>query len=355
MTKYLIFCGPGIGDFIIILPMVKSLKMYDPDSYIKIITTSSVSRIAITNNLCKLQHYIDDVDYYSMHEIAHTAKFMLKLGRKRFDYGFIMQYTDNEQTSLIPSKIVNFASKESVGIYSKVRKEIKYDVTVARASSFRVADYPGKMLKALNIPFTDDFSDLIDKKVLTKFTPAIYFDSNRKNIALSVGTANVSMRVNGTMLTKDSKHWFYESWIELANHLISQGYNVFLMGGPKEAKDLKEKNIELKGENIYNFTGKFSIIESIAVLNLCELVVGADTGLMHCAGALDKPSLTLFGCTDYHEYLPFGSNCQFITASVDCSPCFGTSKAVTCTDKKCMRAITVDVVMDRIHKLLKMN
>ena len=134
---------------------------------------------------------------------------------------------------------------------------------------------------------------------------------------------------------------------------LSSHFNVILLGGPKEKQELQKKGIVFSQENINNLVGKYAIKQSIAALCLADIVVGADTGLMHCAGALDKPTITLFGCTDYKEYLPYGRKSEYIASSVDCSPCFGSIKAVTCEDKKCMRAITVDMVEKNIQEAIQ--
>ena len=89
------------------------------------------------------------------------------------------------------------------------------------------------------------------------------------------------------------------------------------------------------------------------VLENSEIIIGADTGLMHCAGALDKPSLTLFGCTDYREYLPFGNKSYYLSSGRKCSPCFGTEISYTCENKECMEEITVQMVLDKAIEILK--
>lgn len=353
MTRILICCAPGIGDFIIILPMLKSLRQHYPNAYIKLIMRSSKTRFEITKNLRKLQHYYDDMDYYSVNELAHTAFFMIKLGYKQFDLGFVLQYQDNENTSVIPSKVVNFAAKKTIGIHTTSHKGIHYDIEIDRIPSFHVADYPKKMLTAIDVPYSNDFANLIDQKKLRKCMPNISYDQLRPCVALCIGTELVSRKREGTsILMKPSKNWPYSLWMQLAEKLSVEGYNVLLMGGTKEKKEFEENSIQIRNKFIYNFIGKFSINQSIAVLNIVEIVVGADTGLMHCAGALNKPSLTLFGCTDYHEYLPYGSKSYFITSKVDCSPCFGTSKWISCEDNKCMNGIKVEQVLDRIHEIL---
>lgn len=353
MTRILICCAPGIGDFIIILPMLKSLRQHYPHAYIKLMMRSSKKRFEITKNLRKLQHYYDDIDYYSVNELAHTALFMIKLGHKQFDLGFVLQYQDNENTSVIPAKVVNFAAKKTIGIHTTSHAGIHYDIEVERIPSFHVADYPKKMLTAIGVSFSNDFANLIDQKELRKCMPSISYDQSRSCVALCIGTEFVSRKREGApILLKPSKNWVYSSWVQLAEKLSVEGYNVLLLGGPKEKKELENTGIQISDKFIYNFVGKFSINQSIAVLNIAEIVVGADTGLMHCAGALNKPSLTLFGCTDYHEYLPFGLKSHFITSNIGCSPCFGTSKWVNCEDNKCMNGIKVEQVLDKIHEIL---
>lgn len=49
--------------------------------------------------------------------------------------------------------------------------------------------------------------------------------------------------------------------------------------------------------NIYNACGEFSIRESAGLLYNSALVIAHDSGLMHIATALQKPLITIWGCT----------------------------------------------------------
>lgn len=350
--KYLIYCGPGIGDLILVLPMAHSIRANDPDGYIKVITTSNKGRMGISKALFELQSVIDDIDYYSISEKAHSLYFLLSNGIKRFDYGFVLQYTDNEHTSLFPSFVVNIAAKKTSGIRIASKRQIKYDYYVDRDKGRHIADYPLSMLKYFNIPIVKESGSLLDRAKIRKRQPAFVYDNTKNTIALCVGTAVVSMKIDDSIIMRNVKNWDYENWIILSYRLSKEGYNIFLMGGKKEEEEIKSLLSMPLPENIYNFMGRCSIVESLSILNLSNIVVGADTGLMHCAGALDIPSLTLFGCTDYQEYLPYGNKSMYLTMREACSPCFGTEMAVLCESKKCMRNITVDIVFDRILNIL---
>ena len=93
--NYLIYCGPGIGDFILILPMAYAIRKNDPEAHICAIMTSDRNRIEITRQLMDFQTAIDHLDYYSAHEYKHMLSFLSHLGFHKYDYGFVLQYTDN--------------------------------------------------------------------------------------------------------------------------------------------------------------------------------------------------------------------------------------------------------------------
>ena len=350
--NYLIYCGPGIGDFILILPMAKCIRANDPNCNIKVITTSSKDRMVISKKLFELQDAIDEIDYYSGGEKFHSLQFLLKNGYKKYDYGFVLQYTDNENTSEFPNKLVSIASKITCGIRMKSKPHVKYDYYIEPEDGKRIADKPLLMLKAIGFPTLKYLGTLLNLSKIEKHLPPIDIDKNKKIVSLCVGTAPVSIKKNGVFLFNDSKNWDYHNWIQLSRLLVDDGFCVFLLGGKKEQDDMMPMLTEKIGDCIYNFLGTCSIIQSLSLLNISSIVVGADTGLMHCSGALNKPSLTLFGCTDYNEYLPFGEKSEYITAGIPCSPCFGTDLSVMCKEKKCMNNISVEKVYRRIKSII---
>lgn len=350
--RYLIYGGPGIGDFILALPLAAALKRHNPNCYIKMITTSSKNRIMISKRLLSLQEFIDDVDYYSVNEVCHSLKFLLNNGVKQFDYGFVIQYTANENTSVIPSKIVRVASKKTCGMRVPVKKAIKYDTYIEHVDGLRIASYPIKMLAAIGVNNEAVVDCLLNKNAILSYMPKIVYKQSQKNIILCVGTANNSYKVNGRILSANSKKWPYEYWINIANQLDSENYNVFLLGGDSEKKEI-EVYLNSLSPTVHNLLGVCSIEESLAILCIADLVIGADTGLMHCAGALGKTSLTLFGCTDYKEYLPLGKHSEYLTMHENCSPCFGTAQSVLCKHHNCMLNMKPNMVLAKIKNIVE--
>ncbi len=350
--KYFLCDAHGIGDCILILPVAKSIKMADKDAYIKVFTCSDKKKIQINRSIMELQTYVDDIEYYSKSEIWHSFKFLFSNMLKRYDYGIVIQDYDAVSTSTIPSLMVRLCCAKTCGTMITKNRKIKYDFYVSREVGIRRDEYFYRAAKLLNLKVERVNDNLLNNDLVAKYLPAIFLKDNLPVVALVVGTASVSFRTSKGMLTNNAKEWSYEKWIQLADMLALNGCNVLLLGGQKEKKELHSLKLLKKNSQIYDFVGDLNIKESIAVLGISSLVVGADTGLMHCAGALGKKSLTLFGCTDPNEYLPFGKDSQYIDVGMKCSPCFGTIAAVTCKHKRCMESITVEMVFNRIMSIL---
>lgn len=353
--RYLIYCGPGIGDFIITLPMAAAIKEKDPNGYIRMITTSDHNRIQLSKKLARFQRFVDDIDYYSHKEKIQSLKMLLRNGYKRFNYGFVIQYTANSNTSSMPSKIVRLASKITCGMKVPMRKDIKYNFYINYVPGTKITSYPLLLLETIGIEIKKQSESLLDQKKISRYLPPLTIDKNARIITLCVGTAKVSYKVNGIIRENNSKNWPYEYWVKLANCLTQQDYTVILLGGKKEKEEFEPYCNKLSSNRIINCLGVFTIEQSLSILQISNIVVGADTGMMHCSGALLKLNLTIFGCTDYHEYVPMGEKSFFINTNEKCSPCFGTELSVLCNSHKCMYNITPDIVIKKINYILEDN
>lgn len=93
--------------------------------------------------------------------------------------------------------------------------------------------------------------------------------------------------------------------------------------------------------------GKTDLPLAAAVLERFCLFISTDTGPIHMAAALGVPLLGLYGPTRYDETLPFSAEQEAVVlrSSLDCQPCYGTSRQKRCRDNLCMQAIRVDDVL----------
>ncbi|CAN5540696.1 N/A [soil metagenome] len=89
--------------------------------------------------------------------------------------------------------------------------------------------------------------------------------------------------------------------------LIDEGHRIALLGGREEA-DLAEPLVQRYPGRVVSLVGITSIRQTLGSLANLRLMIGADTGLMHMAAAVDTPTITVFGPTPAskwgHWYAP---------------------------------------------------
>jgi heptosyltransferase-2 len=119
-----------------------------------------------------------------------------------------------------------------------------------------------------------------------------------------------------------AKQWPIAYYRELANKLIDDGFQVWVMGSQKDNLAAEEIVEELSKENIFNLCGKTSIAEAIDLITIAKAAVSNDSGLMHVAAATGCPVVGIYGSSSPLFTPPLTKNKQIETLKLDCSPCF---------------------------------
>jgi heptosyltransferase-2 len=96
---------------------------------------------------------------------------------------------------------------------------------------------------------------------------------------------------------------------------------VWLMGSKKDAEATAEIQ-RLSGAACVELAGRTSLDEAIELMSFAERVVTNDSGLMHIAAALDRPTAAIFGSSSPEFTPPLSARARVITLRLACSPCF---------------------------------
>lgn len=102
-------------------------------------------------------------------------------------------------------------------------------------------------------------------------------------------------------------------------------------------------------ENLHNLTGSTPDVMSTAgILSNSRALLTVDTGLMHVAGALGVPMVTMMGPTRPEDVSSFYRNNTIVHMARDgCCPCFERG-----CDDPCLRSASADVIVDVIEERL---
>lgn len=102
-----------------------------------------------------------------------------------------------------------------------------------------------------------------------------------------------------------------------------------------------------------NLTGRLSIPDLVALLAVAEVVVTPDTGLMHLAEALDRPTVAYFSTVPPEARAARYQFTRALYAGVPCAPCY---HAPTCglppRETKCALAVTPERVWREVEYVL---
>lgn len=145
----------------------------------------------------------------------------------------------------------------------------------------------------------------------------------------------------------DTKLWEIRKFAQVADWLSGRGFRVCFTGAGSDHYEI-ERIRSLMTHNAVNLAGKTSLKTLAALYENAVLLLTTDTGPMHIATAIGTPVVALFGPTAPWRTGPYGPGHQIIQVKSDCTPCFKRA----CTTRACMKDITVEMVINRLEKVL---
>ena len=118
-----------------------------------------------------------------------------------------------------------------------------------------------------------------------------------------------------------AKEWPAGSYAALIDLLADKyGAECLLVGAPNE-RHKSEQVISMSKNSALMAAGETSVGEALALLSLCSAFAGNDSGSMHVAGALGKPTVGIYGSTRADRTGPLGTRTRVLYKPIECSPC----------------------------------
>ncbi|HTY59954.1 MAG TPA: lipopolysaccharide heptosyltransferase II [Bacteroidota bacterium] len=121
----------------------------------------------------------------------------------------------------------------------------------------------------------------------------------------------------------NTKRWPERRFSELVRSLLTEGWNVVLVGGAADRDLCARVRGPERDQRVADASGRFSLLESAELIGRCQALVSNDSAPVHLAVAMRVPVVAIFGPTlPSFGFAPTGPRDRVVeTAGLRCRPC----------------------------------
>lgn len=312
----------ALGDTVVTLPYLKSLKEQHPELKLHLITRREV--YIIPEN-------IELFDKVIVIEGKRNAKVQFALTMLKLPYLWWQRYDvvldlQNNRISIILRKLLAAAAWTEYDRASPVSGAVRYQ----------------KAIQAVRIG---------DISLQTNFKIHCNVDQLLLDNGYVDGHDIVALNPAGFC---PSRSWPVESYVAFARAWVdkinpSTQFLLLLLPSMQAKADIIAKGI---GKKCINLTGKCNQLQAFAILKRCRFMLSEDSGLMHMAWIQGVPTLALFSSSRKDWSSPQGVWSDCIDSSdLECGPCM--LEVCKYGDNRCLTRYTPAMVLERALPLVK--
>lgn len=150
------------------------------------------------------------------------------------------------------------------------------------------------------------------------------------------------------------KEWDNAKWGDVIDRLWeARQIPAVLIGSPEEAIAC-QKIVAGREGRAFNLAGRTTLGELAAVISMSSLHLGVDSSAPHIAAALETPTVTIHGPTDWRAWRIVNEHHKVVSAMMDCVPCSmmgceGSGKS-RCLDELGVKPV-VNAALDILREL----
>jgi ADP-heptose:LPS heptosyltransferase len=154
------------------------------------------------------------------------------------------------------------------------------------------------------------------------------------------------------------RRWPNENWasyLKEASHLDPRA--IFLLTGTRKEREYVQSIHSLLPEGIknrvFNISGDLELGPLLALLKTARLIVTVDSGILHMAAALGRPTISLWGPGSPSHYAPVDKRHIVLYRPPYCSPCLYHADIPPCGgDNRCLKNISFEDVVSATKQIM---
>jgi len=316
--KILIIRPGGIGDAVLLLPMLYHLAILYPDAKIEVLAESRNAEVFLWSPVVsRVWQYDLPLDF-------------LKLFRRRYDL-----VIDTEQwyrLSAVVSRLL--VAPRLIGFATNERSRLLSD-----PCPYSQEEYEAAMFFRLLAPLDVQMSELLLEQSGLPVLPQAKRVFKNPYVVIFPGSSVAA------------KQWPAERFAEVASYCEEIGFDVVVVGG--KAEQDSSQVISRTLNRCHDLAGTTGLTESAAIVCSASLCISGDSGLLHVAQLKGVPTIALFGPSNHKKWCRNDNLHVVVTAGSNCAPCslFGTIPECH-HGFQCMQKITVEMVVAAVTSLL---
>ncbi|MDD3436182.1 MAG: glycosyltransferase family 9 protein [Candidatus Gastranaerophilales bacterium] len=317
IKKILVINFGGIGDEILFLPALISLKKEFPEAEI---TLALEPRSKGIKDLTDVIDELFLIDIKSKNKYSEFLK-LIFLARKG-GFNLVISSGGNKFISILL-------------FLTGIKKRYGYDtgklseLLLTKAIKLNKNQYACSMYHDLITPITE----------IKTILPQINIkpcDKKSDTILIHPGVSSLSVQ-KGMIKTIPA-----QTWAKIIDLLLEHGKKVILAGGSDDKECIETIRNTIKNvsnPNFMDFYGKTkNLIDLAQLISSAEKFLCSDSAPLHIAVALQTKTYVIFGPTDYKRLIPDFDNIIPVTADDNCKlkPCLWEKRQTTCENLFCL-------------------
>jgi len=331
----------GIGNIVLLLPVVRQLRMRFPEAELDFLSFRSNAAILDGVEEISRRYYLDRGSPWTL--VRSILRAFPRVRRRVYDLA--VDFDQFAHLSAIATLLTG--APERIGFRNPtLHRHWAYTTPVVYLDLNHVSKTFGRLAEVAGAPSVPGISrriaiDSEDRREVSVFLRSAGIREVDDVVVLHPGSSeNLTLR-----------RWPPERFAELGDRIAGRlGCRVVISGGAAEVH-LADSVTGLMKQRAVNAAGRLTLRGFAALCESARFVVSNDTAAVHIASAMGTPVVGLYGPNTPFLYGPLGEDDLVFYKELPCSPCLCnlTSKMSDCREARCMDEIGVGEVFEAIR------
>lgn len=321
-----------IGDIVVSLPALKALKDIFPHAHLAVMVKAG--NAPLIKNVPFINEVIPYHDFAGALKKMHVEKFSMTVD-------LMMDYT-------LKTAMLAYLSRAKVtaGFDIGGRGGLFTIPVRPRDEKKKMAEHLLDLVSAIGLRFGfgEDAAAYSDPRLFVSEEDKGFADEFLKDLAARKKVI-VAMHPGGYY---PSQRWPQDRFARVAEAIAQKYHAGIVILGSHAERDIVDYMALLVGVETVTAIG-LPLDKVAAIISSTNLFIGNNSGLLHIAAALGKPTVSMMGPTDPALWWPIGVYNLVIRKDLSCSPC---NKGI-CDKQDCMNFISVEEVLRAVDILMR--